>query len=475
MLFKFIWTLHIPTLSYSIHSKHLVTEWKNHHTNQHPKLIHFVALNHTQVFLGLCFTKRLQLPTWRYTNVFHRCKNLENRMPHKGKNLEIILCTIATKRSMSLATIATANHPIRKPYFNDMQACCAGCVTSPEPSQVRQLTHNFSALTMKSLTLPDRQGRQWRSTKATQNAEGQIRMQLRNQSNQQTRMQTWNDSFFQTNHVAAAAMPQPMQAAAAATASEGGKNPSAPTLLYNTLLQLFSTTSSPTLLYSPLPQHFLPTLLYKTLLQRFSTALVSETSLQHFSTTLFGDICPALLYNALLQLFSTTLLYKISLQHCSATFVQDFSATPFSNSSLQHSSPTLLYNACCNSSLQHLLQLFSATRFPNASCSMLLYKTLPQHFSTAPFSDTPLQPRLQHFSTTLFSNSSLQHSSPTLLAKASLQNSSTTLLCASIMCARSTTVIILVAQHMSPTHRSCVRPIIGPWSAHSTPAHFQNT
>ena len=343
---------------------------------------------------------------------------------------------------MSLATIATANHPIRKPYFNDMQACCAGCVTSPEPTQVRQLTHNFSALTMKSLTLPDRQGRQWRSTKATQNSEGQIRMQLRNQSNQRSRMQTWNDSFFHTSHVAAAAMPQPMQATpvtqpmqAAAGNGIGGRQepigpPTAkwqvtlwavgqaakhnsmhtllqrfsPTLLYNTLLKLFSTTTSPTLLYNPLPQHFLPTLLYKTLLQRFSTALFSDTSLQHFSTTLFGDICPALLCNTLLQLISTTLFSNSSLQRLLQLFSTTSSPTLLCNqqflfnASLQTSCATLLYST--------LLRHSSATASPT-----LLYNTLLRLFSTTSSPTLPYNTLPQHFLPTLLYKTLPQHSS----------------------------------------------------------------
>ncbi len=103
---------------------------------------------------------------------------------------------------------------------------------------------------------------------------------------------------------------------------------SSPTLLYNTLLQHFSSTlfqqSSPTLLYN--------TLLYNTLLQHFSTTLLSNTSLQHSP----------------LQQFSAILFSNTSLQH----------------SSLQYFSPTLFSTILLpNTSLQHPLQHFSATRF----------------------------------------------------------------------------------------------------------------
>ena len=117
------------------------------------------------------------------------------------------------------------------------------------------------------------------------------------------------------------------------------------------------------------------------------------------------------------------------------------STTLFSNTSLlQNSFPTLLYKTL----FQHFsTKLFSNTSLQN-SFPTLLYKTLPQHFSTRLFCNTSPQDSsatllhktlLQHFSPTLFSNTFIQlsfqistslfSSTPTVLSNSS-QNFSTT-------------------------------------------------
>jgi len=83
-----------------------------------------------------------------------------------------------------------------------------------------------------------------------------------------------------------------------------------------------------------------PTLLYNTLLQRFSTALLSKTSLQHHSARPFSTPPPTPFYDTLLQHFSTTpfennLHSALSNQHCHAP-LEPFPLTLLYSTLLQH-------------------------------------------------------------------------------------------------------------------------------------------
>ena len=136
-----------------------------------------------------------------------------------------------------------------------------------------------------------------------------------------------------------------------------------------------------------------------TSLQHSSPTILHNTLLQHFIATFF---CETLVSNTSLHPISPTLLHTLpsntSLQHSSASFFQNFSTTllgHLTNTSLQHSSPTLL----CKILPQH----FSTTLFSNTSLRHFSVKhlsptrpyiTFPQHFSNNTL--------MQHFSTTLF-------------------------------------------------------------------------
>ena len=184
--------------------------------------------------------------------------------------------------------------------------------------------------------------------------------------------------------------------------------------LSNTLLQDFHAS----LLCTSL-QHPSTALFYKTSIQNFSPTLLTK------STTLFPVLLPNISYNTSLQPSSPTPLYS-RLQHFSVTrlywlyntLLQHLYMTLFSNTPLWHPSATLLYNT-------PLL----------LSSPALLYTTRPQHSplqncSSTPFSINHICPMLlynipKHFSTRLFSNTSLQHSSPTLLRNTFLHEFST--------------------------------------------------
>ena len=118
------------------------------------------------------------------------------------------------------------------------------------------------------------------------------------------------------------------------------------------------------------------------------SSLLYSTPLQRFNNTLLQHSFTTLLpHNSLLQ---------TSLQHSSPPNLYYTLLRHFFRTALQHSSPTLLYND----------------------------NTLLQHFATTLISNTSLQDSaptlLQRFSAKLSSSTSLQHSSPTLLCDALL-------------------------------------------------------
>ena len=198
---------------------------------------------------------------------------------------------------------------------------------------------------------------------------------------------------------------------------------SPPTLLCSTLLH--NTLFQKTLVHF---QHSLqnlpPTLIYNTLLQRLLQHSFPRC-LRHFSTALQR------FNNALLQHFFTALLahnslLQTSVQHSSPTSLYYTLLRHFFKAALQHSSPNRLYT---------LLQHFSTTLFSNS----LLQNVLLPHFSTQHSSPTLLYNTLltsptllhtlvQHFST-LFSNAVLQHSPLTLFYNSLLRHFSPTPFC----------------------------------------------
>ena len=149
---------------------------------------------------------------------------------------------------------------------------------------------------------------------------------------------------------------------------------SSPTLVSKTSVHRFATTlfSTSTTLFSDTSLQSFATTLFSTTL--FSPALFSNTSLQ-------GSLS-RLLYNTLLQLISTTLFSNCSLQHSSPTISPRLLYNTLLQHIPTTSSPTLLYNSsteCSSTTLLYSLrqQTFKTQPHRRKNTATIKHTTTP--------------------------------------------------------------------------------------------------